>query len=86
MGASCSIGSLQEQGALDMRVNQQQIDIVKGGGVNRLDLQYTLNGGRYYEDFDTSLSGLRYAPDARSWVLEPAREMSFSEYQGFRRA
>lgn len=51
------IGGLQEQGATDFRVNQQQVDINGTRvGVNRPDLQYTLNGQRYYEEFDTSLS------------------------------
>jgi len=52
------IGSLQEQGATDLRVNQQQVDINGSRvGINRPDLQYTLNGQRYYDEFDTSVSG-----------------------------
>jgi RHS repeat-associated protein len=52
------IGSLQGQGAIDMRVNQQQVDI--NGirvGINRPDLQYTLNGQRFYEEFETNSIG-----------------------------
>lgn len=47
------IAGLQGRGATHLRVNQQQIDI--NGvrvGVNRPDLQYTLNGQRFYEEFD----------------------------------
>ena len=51
------IADLQGQGASDLRVNQQQVDINGARvGVNRPDLQYTLNGERYYEEFDTSVS------------------------------
>jgi hypothetical protein len=49
------IALLEEQGAFDIRVNQQQVDI--NGvrvGINRPDLQYTLNGQRYHEQFETS--------------------------------
>ncbi len=38
-----------------MRVNQQQVDINGNRvGINRPDLQYTLNGERYYEEYETS--------------------------------
>jgi RHS repeat-associated protein len=48
------IGDLQEQGATDFRVNQQQVDINgERVGINRPDLQYTLNGQRFYEEFET---------------------------------
>jgi hypothetical protein len=48
------IGDLQEQGATDFRVNQQQVDINGDRvGINRPDLQYTLNGQRFYEEFET---------------------------------
>jgi RHS repeat-associated protein len=49
------IEELRLQGATDFRVNQQQVDI--NGvrvGINRPDLQYTLNGQRYYEEYETS--------------------------------
>jgi hypothetical protein len=48
------IGDLIQQGATDIRVNQQQVNI--NGirvGVNRPDLQYTLNNVRAYEEFET---------------------------------
>lgn len=41
---------------LDVRVNQQQVDL--GGirtGINRPDLQYTLDGKRYYVEIDKPL-------------------------------
>lgn len=48
------IAQLQEEGATAFRVNQQQVDIngVRTG-INRPDLQYTLNGQRFYEEFET---------------------------------
>ncbi|MHC5797061.1 hypothetical protein ACVXZ4_12960 [Lacisediminihabitans sp. FW035] len=60
-------------GALDMRVDQQQIDI--NGvrvGVNRPDLQYTLNGVRHYEEFDTSVSGRGVGLRDRLLANDPA--------------
>ena len=51
------IGDLQEQGATDFRVNQQQVDINGDRvGINRPDLRYTMDGQRYYEEFDTPSS------------------------------
>jgi len=50
------IAALQAQDprAFDLRVNQQQVDIDGNRvGVNRPDLQYTVGGQRYYEEFDT---------------------------------
>jgi RHS repeat-associated protein len=49
------IVGLRNGGATDIRVNQQQVDI--NGvriGVNRPDLQYSLNNARHYEEFETS--------------------------------
>jgi hypothetical protein len=41
------------QGAKDVRVNQQQVDAdEKVQGTNRPDLQYTLNGRRYYIEYE----------------------------------
>lgn len=48
------IVSLQVEGARDLRVNQQQVDINDVRvGINRPDLQYTINDQRFYEEFDT---------------------------------
>jgi hypothetical protein len=50
--AQSRIGSLQEQGATDFRVNQQQVDINGTRvGINRPDLQYTFNGQRYVDAY-----------------------------------
>lgn len=44
---------LKAQGATNIRVNQQQVDINGTRvGINRPDLQYTLDGQRIYEEFD----------------------------------
>ena len=49
---------IQLQGATNIRVNQQQIDLHGNRvGINRPDLQYTLNGQRYYVEYDTPSSG-----------------------------
>ncbi len=44
-------------GAEDIRLNQQQVN-AEGVrvGINRPDLQYTLNNQRYYEEYETSAS------------------------------
>ncbi len=52
------IGELKAKGASKIRVDQQQVD--SSGvrvGVNRPDLQYELNGKRYYVEFDRASSG-----------------------------
>lgn len=67
------IGMLQEQGATAFRVKQQQVN-VNGLRVviNRPDLQYTLNGQRFYEEFDT-LSSLRgYGHGERIFSNDPS--------------
>jgi hypothetical protein len=49
------IVDLINEGAEDIRMNQQQVN-AEGArvGINRPDLQYTLNGVRYYEEYETS--------------------------------
>ena len=43
--------------AKDIRVNQQQIDASgMRVGVNRPDLQFTVDGKRYYVEYDTTSS------------------------------
>ncbi|HEX6699181.1 MAG TPA: RHS repeat-associated core domain-containing protein [Gaiellaceae bacterium] len=45
---------VEAEGAQDVRVNQEQVDASgKRVGRNRPDLQYTINGQRYYEEWDT---------------------------------
>lgn len=66
------IAGLQEQGATAFRVNQQQVNI--NGvrvGINRPDLQYTLNGRRFYEEFDTVLSNRGPGHAARISANDP---------------
>jgi RHS repeat-associated protein len=47
------IANVRGQGATDIRVNQQQVNVNRVRvGINRPDLQYTLNGVRYYEEYD----------------------------------
>jgi RHS repeat-associated protein len=61
------ISDLVTQGATDMRVNQQQVDITGSRvGINRPDLQYTLNGQRFYEEFD--VPGSTRGPDHASRI------------------
>lgn len=51
------IASLKEQGATAFQVNQQQVNVNNVPvGINPPDLQYTLNGRRFYEEFDTLVS------------------------------
>ncbi len=46
---------LINQGARDIRLNQQQVTAgLQRVGINRPDLQYTLNGIRYYEEYETT--------------------------------
>jgi RHS repeat-associated protein len=66
------IAWLQERGAIDFRVNQQQLNISGArAGINRPDLQYTLNGQRFYEEFDrfSSWRGLQH--QARTLANDP---------------
>jgi len=67
------IAGLQGRGATDFRVNQQQVNI--NGvrvGVNRPDLQYTMNGQRYYEEFDIPSSMRGPAHEARILSNDPS--------------
>lgn len=66
------IAALQESGATRIRVNQQQVDINGTRvGVNRPDLQYTLNSQRYYEEFDVPLSKRGPGHEARILSNDP---------------
>lgn len=67
------ITQLQGQGATDFRVNQQQVD-VNGTrvGVNRPDLQYTMNGARHYEEYDTPSSDRGPGHEARIKANDPS--------------
>jgi RHS repeat-associated protein len=51
------IAALQARGAKNIRVNQQQVDATgERVGINRPDLQYTLDGKRYYVEYDAPSS------------------------------
>jgi hypothetical protein len=51
------IEELVLQGAQDIRVNQTQVNVLSQRvGINRPDLQYTLNDVRYYEEFEVPSS------------------------------
>lgn len=66
------IKDLQGLRATDIRVNQQQVDINGTRvGINRPDLQYTLNGQRVYEEFDTSRSARGPAHETRIRANDP---------------
>ncbi|MDQ0649413.1 RHS repeat-associated protein [Microbacterium natoriense] len=66
------IESLRASGATDLRVNQQQVNISGDRvGVNRPDLQYTLNGRRYYEEYDVPTSGRGPAHSDRLLANDP---------------
>ncbi len=48
----------QDQGATDIRVNQQQVNAAGARvGINRPDLQYTLDNLRYYIEYETQSLG-----------------------------
>ena len=55
--AQADIAAARAQGATDIRVNQQQVN-VRGErvGINRPDVQYTLGGKRQYIEYETSRS------------------------------
>jgi hypothetical protein len=65
---------LTSRGATDFRVNQQQVNVdgVRVG-VNRPDLQYSMNGQRHHEEWDTPSSGR--GPGHREPILanDPSR-------------
>jgi RHS repeat-associated protein len=66
------IRQLRRDGATDFRVNQQQVDINgRRVGVNRPDLQYTMNGRRHYEEFDIPSSNRGPAHESRILSNDP---------------
>jgi len=74
------IDELRAQGAVDIRVNQQQINVAgQRVGTNRPDLQYTLNGKRYYEEYDTPQSGRGPAHQSRLEANDPNGQVLLHE-------
>jgi len=63
---------LKANGASDFRVNQQQVDINgRRVGINRPDLQYTVDGERFYEEFETSSLENALAHEPRIMANDP---------------
>ncbi|NKY39205.1 hypothetical protein, partial [Cellulomonas septica] len=66
------IDELNALGARDMRVNQQQVALNDVRvGINRPDLQYTLDGRRHYEEYDTNASNRGPEHEARILSNDP---------------
>jgi hypothetical protein len=60
------------KGATDVRVNQQQVNALgQRVGVNRPDLQYTLNGKRYYVEYEGQTNPRGSAHEARVLANDP---------------
>ncbi len=67
------IGWLRQAGAFDLRVNQQQVNFAGiRVGINRPDLQYSLNGVRWYEEFETSSLQSAVAHQPRILANDPS--------------
>jgi len=66
------IAAARAQGATDIRVNQQQVS-AQGVrvGINRPDLQYTLNGTRYIVEYESSNPGRSAAHTERIGANDP---------------
>ena len=62
-----------DAGARDIRINQQQVNADRVRvGINRPDLQYTLNGVRYYYEWDRPPSPRVAGHKARILANDPA--------------
>ncbi|MEJ9078430.1 hypothetical protein WKY82_08410 [Gordonia malaquae] len=67
------IVDLKNQGATNFRVNQQQINYQgRRVGINRPDLQYNLNGKRFYEEFDLPSSSRGFPHKERILANDPS--------------
>jgi RHS repeat-associated protein len=74
------VDQLIEQGATDIRVDQQQVNIDGVHvGINRPDLQYTLNGKRFYVEWDTKSSGRGAGHEARIIINDPTATVELIE-------
>jgi RHS repeat-associated protein len=66
------VAELKKKGATDIRVDQQQVDADGNHvGVNRPDLQYTLDGKRHYVEWDTPSSNRGPGHEARIKANDP---------------
>jgi hypothetical protein len=68
---------LQDLGAKNIRVNQQQVTVRNGQrvGVNRPDLQFDYNGRRYHVEYDTPTSGRGPGHQSRITSNDPDAEI-----------
>jgi hypothetical protein len=68
---------LQDIGASNIRVNQQQITLRNGQrvGTNRPDLQFDYNGRRYHVEYDTPTSGRGPGHQSRITSNDPGAEI-----------
>jgi RHS repeat-associated protein len=66
------VTELKKKGATDIRIDQQQVDADGNHvGINRPDLQYTLDGKRFYVEWDTPSSGRGAGHKARIQANDP---------------
>nr|WP_228530548.1 MULTISPECIES: toxin TcdB middle/N-terminal domain-containing protein [Myxococcaceae] len=66
------IRAARAKGATDIRVNQQQVNAAgERVGINRPDLQYTLNGKRFNVEYDSPSSGRGPGHEARIKANDP---------------
>ena len=66
--------------AEDIRINQQQVNAAGVRvGINRPDLQYTLNGVRYYYEWDRPPSPRAAGHKARILANDPAGRVELIE-------
>ncbi len=66
------VADLKEKGATDIRVDQQQVNAQgEHVGINRPDLQYTLDGKRHYVEWDTRSSGRGPGHESRIRANDP---------------
>jgi hypothetical protein len=79
IGRASHNDALQEElaslprGASNIRVNQQQVNAIGDRvGINRPDLQYTLDGRRYYQEYEGPGNPRGAAHEARIRANDPA--------------
>ena len=67
---------LQDLGATNIRVNQQQLrmDNVQRVGINRPDLQFDYRGRRYHVEYETPSSGRGPGHQGRITANDPDAE------------
>jgi hypothetical protein len=67
---------LDNIGATNIRVNQQQVTVRNGQrvGTNRPDLQFDYNGRRYHVEYDSPMSGRGPGHQSRTTSNDPNAE------------